>query len=378
MHVVRTLQLEEGMITALPVKTKDGQFVADAGVSLTHHLIAQINSCGIPSIEIQDDEPAAAEVPETSKAPEAAEAPNIPKGNAQNPAYSQRIKSSAGFQRFQFEYTKAIDDLAKGLAPVISQSGAFDKDMLCEIAFPLIDGVKSSIEMFDMLHNMRSVDDSIYAHSMNVGLISGIFGKWLKLPREEIQLLVLAGLLHDVGKAKIPPEVLNKPGKYTDEEFALVKSHPKLSYGLLSAYPDDFLDPRVKLAALQHHERLDGSGYPQGLQGNDIDDFAMMIAVADVYDAMTAARSYRAPLCPFQVIAAFEKEGLQKYHPKYILKFLEKIANAYQKNRILLNDGRAGDIIFLNKQLSRPIVQLSDGSCVDLSRTPNLSIQSLL
>ncbi|MDE6981465.1 MAG: hypothetical protein K2P60_08720 [Lachnospiraceae bacterium] len=93
---------------------------------------------------------------------------------------------------------------------------------------------------------------------------------------------------------------------------------------------------------------------------------------------MTAARSYRAPLCPFQVIAAFEKEGLQKYHPKYILKFLEKIANAYQKNRILLNDGRAGDIIFLNKQLSRPIVQLSDGSCVDLSRTPDLSIQSLL
>lgn len=69
MHVVRTLQLEEGMITALPVKTKDGQFVADAGVSPTHHLIAQINSCGIPSIEIQDDEPAAAEVPETAKAP---------------------------------------------------------------------------------------------------------------------------------------------------------------------------------------------------------------------------------------------------------------------------------------------------------------------
>ncbi|MDE6981374.1 MAG: HD domain-containing protein [Lachnospiraceae bacterium] len=241
MHVVKTLQLEEGMITALPVKTQDGQLVADAGIPLTQHLIAQMNSYGIPSVQIQDDEPAEASV--TDKGPETDEASHAPKGNAQNPTYSQRIKSSAGFQRFQFEYTKAIDDLAKGLAPVINQSGTFDKDMLCEIAFPLIDGVKSSIEMFDMLHNMRSVDDSIYAHSMNVGLISGIFGKWLKLPREEIQLLVLAGLLHDVGKAKIPLEVLNKPGKYTDEEFALVKSHPKLSYDLLSAYPDDFLDP---------------------------------------------------------------------------------------------------------------------------------------
>lgn len=378
MHVVRTLQLEEGMVTALPIKTQDGQLVADAGVSLTQHLIAQLNSYGIPSVQIQDDEPAEVPAAEAKTADTPQEAAPVHKGNAQNPTYSQRIKSSSTFQRFQFDYTKGISELSKGLDPIINQGELFDKNMLCEIAFTLIDGAKSSIEMFDMLHNMRSVDDSIYAHSMNVGLISGIFGKWLKLPREEIQLLVLAGLLHDVGKAKIPPEVLNKPGKYTDEEFALVKSHPQLSYDLLSVYPDNFLDPRVKLAALQHHERLDGSGYPQGLKGGEIDDFAMIIAIADVYDAMTAARSYRAPLCPFQVIAAFEQEGLQKYHPKYILKFLEKIANAYQKNRILLNDGRAGDIIFLNKQLSRPIVQLSDGSCVDLSRTPNLSIQSLL
>lgn len=375
MHVVRTLQLEEGMITALPIKTKDGQLVADAGTSLTQHLIAQINSYGIPEVQIQDDEPADTPTPEVKEtAPEAAP---VQKGNVQNPTYSQRIKSSPSFQRFQFNYTKGISDLAAGLAPIINQSSPFDKDMLCEIAFSLIDGVRS-IELFDMLHNMRSVDDSIYAHSMNVGLISGILGKWLKLPREEIQLLVLAGLLHDVGKAKIPPEILNKPGKYTDEEFALVKSHPQLSFDLLSGYSDDFLDTRVKLAALQHHERLDGSGYPQGLKGDEIDDFAMIIAVADVYDAMTAARSYRAPLCPFQVIAAFEKEGLQKYHPKYVLKFLEKIANAYQNNRILLNDGRAGDIIFLNKTLSRPIVKLSDGTCVDLSSTPDLCIQAIL
>lgn len=375
MHVVRTLQLEEGMITALPIKTQDGQLVADAGAAIDQHIIAQLNSYGIPEVQIQDDEPAEAPAPEVKQS--ATEPAPAKGGNVQNPTYSQRIKSSPTFQRFQFNYTKGISDLAKELSPIVNQSGPFDKHALCELAFSLIDGVRS-VELFDMLHNMRSVDDSIYAHSMNVGLIAGILGKWLKLPREEIQLLVMAGLLHDVGKAKIPPEVLNKPGKYTDEEFAMVKSHPQLSYDLLKEYPDSVLDPRVKLAALQHHERLDGSGYPQGLKGDEIDDFAMMIAVADVYDAMTAARSYRAPLCPFQVIAAFEKEGLQKYHPKYILKFLEKIANAYQNNRILLNDGRAGDIIFLNKQLSRPIVKLSDGTCVDLSSTPNLSIQSIL
>ena len=224
---------------------------------------------------------------------------------------------------------------------------------------------------------MRSVDDSIYAHSLNVALITGMLGKWLKMSKEDFDLLILAALLHDIGKAKIPPEILNKPGKYTDEEFALVRKHPTLGYEILLQYPQ--LDNRVKNAALMHHERCDGSGYPQNLKGTEIDDFAQIIAIADVYDAMTAARSYRAPLCPFQVIAAFEKDGLAKYNPKFILTFLEHIASTYQQNRVLLSDGRGANIIMLNKQsLSRPIVQLGDGSCLDLSRTPEITIQSLL
>jgi HD-GYP domain-containing protein (c-di-GMP phosphodiesterase class II) len=128
-----------------------------------------------------------------------------------------------------------------------------------------------------------------------------------------------------------------------------------------------------------HHERCDGSGYPQNLKGDAIEDFAEIIAIADVYDAMTAARSYRAPMCPFQVIAAFEKDGLGKYNTKFILTFLERIASTYQSNRVLLNDGRGGDIVMLNRRyLSKPIVQLDDGSCIDLSTTPELHIQSLL
>jgi len=381
MRVVKTVQLEEGMIAAAPVKTKHGQLVVDAGMPLTDQLIARISFYGIDNIRVEGDEPSDSQGTEDSNAageaaPEAAPAP---KGNVQAPTYSQRIKGSKTFQRFQFDYTKSTADLKAHLAPIINKEGTFDKDALFQTAQPLINEIHTPIEMFDMLHNLRLVDDSIYAHSMNVALIAGILAKWLKLPKDEADLLVLAGLLHDVGKAKIPPDVLNKPGKYTDEEFELVKSHPTLSYEMLEVIPDDVLDRRIKLAALQHHERCDGSGYPNKLKGTEIDDFAIIIAIADVYDAMTAARSYRAPLCPFQVIAAFEKEGIQKYHPKYILTFLERIANTYQNNRILLNDGRAGDIVLLNKQAySRPIVKLNNGTCIDLSRTPELSIQSIL
>ncbi len=227
-----------------------------------------------------------------------------------------------------------------------------------------------------MLHNMRSIEDSIHAHSLNVALIARRIGRWLKFDGNELDNLTLAGLLHDIGKAKIPADLLNKPGKYTDEEFALVKQHPQFSYDLLADLP---LDNHIKMAALSHHERCDGSGYPSGLTQNDTDDYAMIIAIADVYDAMTAARSYRAPLCPFQVIDNFEKDGLSKYKPQFILTFLSHIANTYQNNRVMLSDGRAANIVMLNNnRLAKPIVQLLDGTCIDLSTEPSLHIQSLI
>lgn len=379
MQTIKTTRLEEGMVTALPVKSKHGQLIVNDGVTLTDQLIARISFYGISSIQVEDvPEPEEEPVPAANPEPKEQEsAKPLPKGNVQEPTYSQRIKGSAQFQTFQFDYSRSTGDLKNSLSAIISGTGFDDIDTLFQTAMSLLGETRNSIEMFDMLHNMRSVDDSIYAHSLNVALISGMLGKWLKMPKEDFDILILAALLHDIGKAKIPEEILNKPGRYTDEEFALVRTHPTLGYQILLPYTK--LDPRIKNAAFMHHERCDGSGYPQGLTGNDIDDFAQIIAIADVYDAMTAARSYRAPLCPFQVIAAFEKEGLSKYKPKFILTFLERIATTYQSNRVLLSDGRGANIIMLNKQsLSRPIVQLSDGSCIDLSRTPDLSIQSLL
>lgn len=105
----------------------------------------------------------------------------------------------------------------------------------------------------------------------------------------------------------------------------------------------------------------------------------MIVAIADVYDAMTTARSYRAPLCPFEVIESFERDGLQKYHPKYILAFLQHIAATYQNHRVLLNDGRSGNVVMINSHnLSRPIVQFDDSTCIDLSTQTELFIQKVV
>ena len=131
-------------------------------------------------------------------------------------------------------------------------------------------------------------------------------------------------------------------------------------------------------AALMHHERCDGSGYPLGLRGSQIDAYAKIVAIADVYDAMTAARVYRGPICPFRVIEIFEAEGLQKYDVKYVLCFLENIVNSYIQNRCRLSDGREGEIIFINKlKFSRPVVRCGN-EYVDLAENPTLYIESLL
>jgi HD-GYP domain-containing protein (c-di-GMP phosphodiesterase class II) len=205
-----------------------------------------------------------------------------------------------------------------------------------------------------------------------------MIGRWLKLDKKDLDTLTVAGLLHDIGKVRIPDEILNKTGSLTDEEFAKIKEHPKLGYDILKKQPK--LDPRIVNAALMHHERCDGSGYPSKLTEDSIDDYAMIVAIADVYDAMTAARTYRAPLCPFQVISNFEKDGYQKFSTKYILTFLGHIAQTYQSNRVMLSDGRACNIVMLNQNsLSRPIVQFDDKSCLDLSTASrDLIITTLL
>ncbi len=369
MKEYQTKDLLPGMVTATPVRTKRGQLIINPNVELTRTLISRLEFYGIASVQITEDKQAAAPM-ETPKDPAyfPAKSPVSAPSPVSDASYSQKLKSSPEFQRFQVDFTLRSQDLKNCFDAYLSDGGTVNKEELLSKTISLVSPKQTTLDVFDMLHNMRQVNDSTYAHSLNVAIISRIIGKWLHFSNEELDTLTLAGLLHDIGKTKIPDEVLNKDGKLTDEEFQMIRNHPKYGYDILKSQP---LNSHIKKAALMHHERCDGSGYPMGLTMEEIDDYALIIAIADVYDAMTAARSYRAPLCPFEVIAEFEKDGLQKYKPKYILTFLENIANAYQNNRVMLSDGTSARIVLLNhRRLSKPLVQLDDGACIDLEKSP--------
>lgn len=369
MKEYQTKDLLPGMVTAIPVRTKRGQLIINPNVELTRTLISRLEFYGIASVQITENKQVAAPM-ETPKDPAyfPAKSPVSAPSPVSDASYSQKLKSSPEFQRFQVDFTLRSQDLKNCFDAYLSDGGTVNKEELLSKTISLVSPKQTTLDVFDMLHNMRQVNDSTYAHSLNVAIISRIIGKWLHFSNEELDTLTLAGLLHDIGKTKIPDEVLNKDGKLTDEEFQMIRNHPKYGYDILKSQP---LNSHIKKAALMHHERCDGSGYPMGLTMEEIDDYALIIAIADVYDAMTAARSYRAPLCPFEVIAEFEKDGLQKYKPKYILTFLENIANAYQNNRVMLSDGTSAHIVLLNhRRLSKPLVQLDDGACIDLEKSP--------
>lgn len=376
-------RLQAGMVVAKPIVTKRGQTIASTGTSLTSQLIAKLSFYRIQTVMI-DENSIPQEIREQAVTLEVAEPK--PEAPAQKPvakpavdttSHRQRIQSTPQFQAFQTSYTRNMISLKEDLDLIIAGQVDGACDHLLSEAASLF-ASKTSLELFDMIHTMRSVDDSVYAHSLNVALISRAIGKWLQFSKEDLNTLTLAGLLHDIGKTQIPPEILNKQDKLTDEEFDIIRSHAKLGHKILK---DTDLDLRIKLAALQHHERYDGSGYPRGLESDEIDTFASIVAIADVYDAMTAARSYRAPKCAFQVIAAFEDDGFQKYNPKIIFTFLQRVAACYNNSRVLLSDGTAGQIVYLNKNtLSRPIVDTAEHGLIDLSQAANkdLFIKAIL
>ncbi len=359
MKRIPSLQLIPGMILAKDVFDQNNKLIMSKGTIFTDVLIVKLDLYGILSVYI--DEPASKEVPFAR--------PNYKE------SYNERIRNSAEFQEFRKTYNIEIASLQNTLNNVITKNASLDVEELVNHSLKIASDVSGRISLLDMLHNMRDYDDSTFSHCLNVSLICYIFAGWLKLSRQEVELATACGLLHDVGKLLVSKDIIQKPSRLTELEFTEMKKHPAAGYKLLVS---QHVDENIYASALMHHERCDGSGYPFGVNESQINKYAKIVAIADVYDAMTSARVYRDAMCPFKVIEIFEEEGFQKYDATYILTFLENVVNSYIQNRCLLSDGREGDIIFINKhKLSRPIVQCSN-EYVDLSTTPNLFIECLL
>ena len=167
--------------------------------------------------------------------------------------------------------------------------------------------------------------DTERVHSERVSHLCKLVGQQLKLSTDEIKELEQAGMFHDIGKISIPDSILNKPGKLTDEEYDVIKTHTEVGYQILRA-ADEYSD--LAIHALHHHERWDGKGYPSGMKGNDIPLFSRIICVVDAYEAMTADRPYRKKLSDEYAVSEIIKCSGSQFDPKIAKIFVEKILKA--------------------------------------------------
>ncbi len=206
------------------------------------------------------------------------------------------------------------------------------------------------------LEKLKKNDYATFIHSVNVALLAALVGTRLGYKEKKLKYLILGALLHDIGKLQVPKEILNKPGRLTDEEFAIVKQHPLTGLEMLK---NARLLNRVIAMVSQHHERWTGTGYPFGLSGNNIHGDAQIIAVTDVYEALTADRPYRKGLPHYHALEMILAWSGKDFNPKVVQAFRESLV-LYPENAIVtLNTKEIGVIVSVSAQLpTRPIVRI--------------------
>jgi HD-GYP domain-containing protein (c-di-GMP phosphodiesterase class II) len=201
----------------------------------------------------------------------------------------------------------------------------------------ILDSILGNEDAAVNLLNIKDFDDYTYTHSVNVSTISLLIASKLKLTREEFVEIGVGAMLHDLGKVKIPLEVLNKPDKLDNDEFEIMKKHPIFTYQLLKGNAN--ISDISKYIAAEHHEKFDGTGYPRGLKGNSINFFARIVSIADVYDALTTDRVYRKAMKPYDAMKIIVSGSGTHFDPEMVRVFLKAVSIYPAGSHILLNTG---------------------------------------
>ena len=244
----------------------------------------------------------------------------------------------------------------------------------------LRDLYKEGATAVSMIYSMNQDGDYNLHHCVHLAILGGLMAKWMGLNGIDRQNLVLAGLFLDIGKQFIEKDLLEKKGRLTEEEFDILKNHVVDSFKLLESSD---LSGRADLmnGVIQHHERNDGSGYPSGLEGDQISTFGKVLAVLDSYDAMASSRTYAEKRSPFEVFKILYADVLDgKLDSEYAVLFMRKLNAALNGCWLRLSDGTAGRIVYIDESrvTAMPVVQLVDGGFIDLNTVKDITVVEIM
>lgn len=221
-----------------------------------------------------------------------------------------------------------------------------------------------------------NLGDYIYHKSIMVSLTSYSLARWSNYPQKDLMQIALAGLLHDIGIAKVDSSIIEKKTKLTPQEREEIKQHTLLGYMILKSVPA--LNEGAKLCALQHHEREDGSGYPLAVKGDKIHSYAKIVMIADIFHAMTNDRFYNSAISPYLVLEQLFTESFGKVDPTLVQVFINKSTQFTNGTLVKLSDNRVGEIVFSDRaHPTRPWVNVN-GTIVNLATERSLFVKDVI
>ncbi|MDO3408839.1 HD-GYP domain-containing protein [Saccharibacillus sp. CPCC 101409] len=288
------------------------------------------------------------------------------------------VYSSASSAAFLFpEIKSTFDDAILMFESLFHESittGRFESGLVEDIMQPLFNVLASQKDAVALLLLLNRDANYTYVHSMQVGMLSYYLSLWMGYPHIEASAICQAGYLHDIGKSTIPGEILNKPGRLTKEEYEVIKMHTVNGYEIIRNSLGDTL---AATAALQHHERGDGSGYPHGIKEDEIHPWSRIIAVADVYSAMTSNRVYQNKQELINVLKELYALSFGQLAPEPTHTFIRNMLPYFINKRIRLNNGEHGYIVMNHPtDFFRPLIRVND-RFIDLSAERDLHIEEV-
>lgn len=323
MRKVNIESVQMGTRLARTIFSSDGGVLLTQGIELRESYIAKLKNHGITNVYIEDDISAGVE------------AIDVIEDQTRNEAV-------ALIKRTMNDYNFSVGVNVGEVKKIVNK---------------ILDELLENKDILYNLSEIKTVDDYTFEHSVNVCILSLITGIGLGFDLPRLRKLGIGAILHDIGKLCIPREILTKPSQLTVEEFEIIKKHTFLGYELLKK--SDMIDLCSAYIAFGHHERFDGSGYPLQLKNENIQIFARIVAVADVYDALTSDRVYRKKLKPNEVYEYITSLGIYHFDPKIIENFVKYVTIYPVGSGVLLNTRERAIVIRDNRFMpTRPVIRI--------------------
>lgn len=323
MRRIRVDKVVEGMILAKTIYSTDGNILLNAGIVLKRSYISRFKEIGIFEIYVDDE---------------------ISRDIVLNDVVSDETRFEA-----RINIKNAMESIRYG--------NSLDVKPIRNSVGKMIDELMEVKDTMINLQDIKSIDQYTFCHSVNVCVLSLITGISMGYDEEKLKELGIGAMLHDVGKTRIPIEILNKPGGLTDEEFEIIKKHTNIGYEILKK--SNMLSTYASYIALTHHERYDGKGYPLGLKGNEVHEFARIVSVADVYDAITSDRVYKRRIKINEAVEYLIGMGDHQFDYNIVRNFIEHVTIYPPGTCVLLNTGDKAIVVDINRKYpNRPIVRI--------------------